>query len=307
MKSFAIVGSGAVGSYYGGRLAKAGNEVNFLLRADYEAVKENGLRVESVDGDFFLPEVRCARSSEEIGPVDVVIVAWKATANQHAKEVITPLLHDNTIILTLQNGLGNIEYLGGLFGIERMMGAMCFVCINRIGPGLIRHTAGGLIGMGEGQGGPTGRLQELAELFGEAEIKCDVSPNFTQTQWRKLVWNIPFNGFCIAEGGVDTETLLAHPDGPAKVKAVMEEVAAASGALGFPIDDDFVEFQLTRTYRMGDYKPSSMLDYINGLPVEVDSIWGEPLRQAREAGVDTPLLAELESKIRRMVNERAAV
>jgi 2-dehydropantoate 2-reductase len=109
MKTFAIVGAGAVGSFYGGKLALAGREVRFLLRSDYEVVKEKGLRVESINGDFGLPEVMAARTSDEIGPVDVVIVAWKATANDHAGEVIAPLLHDKTVILTLQNGLGNME------------------------------------------------------------------------------------------------------------------------------------------------------------------------------------------------------
>ena len=158
MKTFAIVGSGALGSYYGGRLAKAGNDVRFLMRWGCELVSKIGLKVESIDGDFALPEVRCSRESAELGPVDVVIVAWKATSNKHAKEVIEPLLHDETIILTLQNGLGNIEALGELFGMERMLGGMCFVCINRIEPGLIHHTGGGMITIGEPEGGPTPRL-----------------------------------------------------------------------------------------------------------------------------------------------------
>ena len=101
MKSFAIVGAGAVGSYYGGRLAEAGHAVKFLLRSDYEVVKEKGLRVESCDGDFFLPSVDCAQSAEEIGPVDVVIVAWKATANAYFEEAIRPMLHEDSVVLTL--------------------------------------------------------------------------------------------------------------------------------------------------------------------------------------------------------------
>lgn len=305
MKSFAIVGAGAVGCYYGGRLAKAGQDVRFLLRSDYEIIKEAGLRVESIDGDFEVPKVQCAKNSSEVGPVDVVVVAWKATANHHAEEVITPLLKEETLILTLQNGLGNVEYLGGIFGMERMTGAMCFVCINRIEPGFIRHTGGGLISMGEGQGVATPRLRELAGIFSKVGVKCSVSENFAETQWRKLVWNIPFNGLCITEGGIDTGTLLAMPDGPEKARALMDEVAAVSEALGHPIEKDFLDYQLTRTYPMKDYKPSSMLDFVNGHPVEVDAIWGEPLRLAGKAGVEVPRLRELEATIREMVEGRA--
>lgn len=304
MKTFAIVGSGALGSYYGGRLALAGNDVRFLMRSDYDHVKKHGLKVKSIDGDFELPEVSCFRDSKEMGQVDVVVVAWKATANAMAEEVIPPLLHENTMILTLQNGLGNIEHLGGLFGPERMLGAMCFVCINRIGPGLIRHIAGGMISMGEGHGGATTRLRNLAEIFEQAGVKCQVSVDFTDTQWRKLVWNIPFNGLCITEGGIDTAELLSRPDGAERVRGLMDEVAQSAGALGHPIEEEFLEFQLTRTYPMGDYRPSSMLDFVNGHPVEVEAIWGEPLRRAEAAGVEVPHLRNLESTIRRMVAER---
>ncbi len=304
MKSFAIIGAGAVGSYYGGRLAKAGHDVRFLLRSDYEIVKEKGLTIESIDGDFVLPTVTCARTSEEIGKVDVVIVAWKATTNGHFQEVIAPLLHDGTVIITLQNGLGNIEALAELFGMERILGAMCFVCINRIEPGLIRHTGGGMIAMGEASPGVTPRLRELAGIFERANVICEIAENFSEAQWRKLVWNVPFNGLCITEGGIDTGELLAMPDGEDRVRELMLEVTRAASGLGFKIEDEFVEYQIKRTYPMADYRPSSMIDFVNGSPVEIDAIWSEPLRRARSVDVETPRLEELEARIREMAGSR---
>ena len=149
MKSFAIVGAGAVGSYYGARLAAAGHDVRFLLRADYDEVSRNGLEVKSIHGNVELPEVDCYRTSEEIGKVDVVIVAWKSTANHYSEKVIGPLMRDDTIVLTLQNGMGNVEVLGALFGPERILGGMCFVCINRMKAGVIHHVGGGLVAIGE--------------------------------------------------------------------------------------------------------------------------------------------------------------
>jgi len=300
MKSFAIIGAGAVGSYYGGRLVKAGHDVRFLLRSDYEIVKEKGLTVESIDGGFVLPEVTCAKTPEEIGTVDVVIVAWKATSNARFQEVIAPLLHDETVIVTLQNGLGNIEALADLFGMARILGAMCFVCINRIEPGLIRHTGGGMIAMGEASPGVTPRLRELAGIFEGANVRCEISENFSEAQWRKLVWNVPFNGLCITEGGIDTGKLLAMPDGEVRVRELMFEVKRTAAGLGFEIENEFIEFQIKRTYPMKDYRPSSMIDFVHGHPVETEAIWSEPLRRARAVGVETPRLEELEAKIREM-------
>lgn len=293
MKSFAIIGTGAVGSYYGGRLAEAGNDVRFLLRSDYEVVREKGLKVESIHGDFHLPEVSCASTPEEIGPVDVVIIAWKTTANEHSEKTIQPLLHGDTLVLTLQNGLGNVEYLGKIFGSERVLGALCFVCINRLKAGFISHTGGGKITVGESSPGITPRLTELVEVFQQANIETVAVSNLGEAQWRKLVWNVPFNGLCITEGGIDTEVLLAMPDGESRVRNLMEEVLRGAEALGFKIEDTFIDIQIERTYPMGPYRPSSMIDYLEGRPVEVEAIWGEPLRRAEAAGASLPKMRAL--------------
>lgn len=293
MKSFAIVGAGALGSYYGARLAEAGNDVRFLLRSDYEVVREKGLKVESIHGDLSLPEVNCALTPEEIGKVDVVLVCWKTTANEHYEEVIAPMLRENSIVLTMQNGLGNTEQLSEIFGAERVMGALCFVCINRLEAGLISHTGGGPIEMGCAVPGLTPELEELGKIFKEAQVKCTISADLGESQWRKLVWNVPFNGLCITEGGIDTKALLAMPGGEEKVRALMVEVIEAANALGYPVEADYEEVQMQRTYPMGPYRPSSMIDFVDGKQVEVEAIWGEPLRRAQAAGAKVPRMAEL--------------
>ncbi|MGC6426370.1 MAG: 2-dehydropantoate 2-reductase [Akkermansiaceae bacterium] len=306
MKSFAIIGAGAVGSYYGGRLAAAGNDVRFLLRSDYEAVRDRGLKVESIDGDFELPKVNCTRTPEEIGKVDVVIIAWKTTANQHFEKTIRPLLHEDTIILTLQNGLGNVELLGEIFGSERVLGALCFVCINRLGSGLIAHTGGRHITVGESSPGITPRLTDLVALFKEAHIETAAVADLGEAQWRKLVWNVPFNGLCITEGGIDTEVLLALPDGESRVRELMEEVLHGASVLGFEIEDEFADVQIKRTYPMGPYRPSSMIDFVEGRPVEVEAIWGEALKRAEAAGASVPKIRELYETILREIDHRDA-
>ena len=132
-----MVGAGAVGCYYGGRLAEAGGDVHFLMRSDYEVVVEQGLRVESVNGDFCLEDVCAYRSSAEIGACDLVLIALKATANGNLEELIRPLLKEGTVIVMLENGLGGDEELAALFGADRVIGGLCFVCINRTAPGVV--------------------------------------------------------------------------------------------------------------------------------------------------------------------------
>ena len=119
------------------------------MRSDFEAISRGGLKVESVHGNFELPRVQAFRTPGEIGPVDLVIVAWKATANHLLASVLPPLLHAGTQVLTLQNGLGNCEALAEIVGPQRVLGGLCFVCINRISPGLVNHSAGGRMTIGE--------------------------------------------------------------------------------------------------------------------------------------------------------------
>jgi 2-dehydropantoate 2-reductase len=303
--SVALVGAGAVGLYYGGRLAQAGENVRFLLRSDFQAVTRNGLRVDSVHGDFTLPQVKGFRTAEEIGPVDLVIVAWKATANDHLAAVIPPMLHAHTQVLTLQNGLGNCEALAAIAGPQCVLGGLCFVCINRLAPGHVRHTAGGRVALGEWQADGRGRAQELARRFKAANIPVEAVANLEEAQWQKLVWNVPFNGLSVAEGGVTTDVLLASPESEAEIRALMEEVVAAGRALGLNLSDDLIKFNIERTRPMGAYRPSSMIDFLAGHEVEVGPIWEQPLRRAREAGVSMPHLEHLLARIRVRLASRA--
>lgn len=302
----AIVGSGAVGSYYGARLLEAGEDVHFLLRGDYDQVSQYGLKVTSVAGDFELKNVPCARSAEEIGPVDLVIVAWKATANEVAKEVLPPLLHKGTAILTLQNGLGNAEYYADLFGAERVLAGLCFVCINRLSPGVIHHSASGLIRVGEfsPERAPVGRLALIEAAFQRANVPCEAVAELEKALWMKLVWNFPFNGYSIAKGGVDTRVLLEELGMEDQLREVMAEVVACAAALGHVIPDGFINHQIAITKPMGGYRPSSMIDYVEGRPVEVEAIWEQPVKVAHAVGVAVPRMEALLAEVRRMLHER---
>lgn len=300
--SVAVVGAGAIGLYYGARLAAAGEDVRFLLRSDFDAVKAHGIRAESVAGDFHLPRVQAFRTPAGIGPVDLVIVAWKATSNGLLGEVLPPLLHAGTQVLTLQNGLGNCERLAAIAGPDRVLGALCFVCLNRLSPGFVSHTAGGRVSVGEFAADGRGRAGEIARRFSAAGIPCDAAECLAAAQWKKLVWNIPFNGLAIAEGGVTTDVLLATPGVESEIRALMAEVILAARAQGLALDDSLIDLNVERTRPMGPYRPSSMIDYVEGREVEFDAIWGEPLRRAKAAGVDVPHLDQLARRIRERIH-----
>jgi 2-dehydropantoate 2-reductase len=241
--------------------------------------------------------VKAFGSVEEIGQVDLVILCLKATSADAVEGLVGPLLGPRTAILTLQNGLGCDEYLGRLFGNERILGGLVFMAINRVGPGEVRAFNPGMVSIGELDRPATARTHELVGLFKTARINSQVVENLLGARWQKLMWNIPFNGLAIAEGGITTDRICADPRIKADARDLMLEIQKAAAAFGFTLSDEFLERQFTRTVPMGAYKPSSLVDYLAGREVEIEPIWGEPLRRAQAAGVPMPALARLHGRI----------
>lgn len=289
-----------MGCYYGGMLAHSGCDVRFLMRSDLDAVRNGGLTIRTRGTEVHLTKVNAAATAAEIGPCDLVIIALKATSNASLDELIPPLLHEHTALLTLQNGLGNDEYLAGRWGAERVMGGLCFVCLNRIAPGVIEHFDHGTISIGEFVGGPQARTRELVEAFVHAGVEAQAVENLLTERWRKLLWNIPFNGLAIAAGGATVADVLADDGLRASARALMSEVLDAARRLGHEIPDSFADFQIERSHSMGAYRPSSLIDWELHRPVEVEAIWGEPLRRGQAAGAEMPRLELLYRLLRRL-------
>jgi 2-dehydropantoate 2-reductase len=302
----AIIGSGAVGCYYGAKLARAGSRVSFLMRSDLEHVRRHGLDIRSHLGDFHLPAVHAFGSTDDMGPADVVIITLKTTANPALETLLPPLLHPGTRLLTLQNGLGNEEFLADRWGADRVLGGVCFTCINRTAPGRVEHTAQGAIALGSLTPASHATAAAMAHLFERAGVSCRHADDVTAVRWRKLVWNIPFNGLAIAAGGIDTQRILDDPALATLASRLMEEVIAAAGQLGYPQPDGLVSDQIAATRTMAAYRPSSMIDFVEGREVETEAIWGEPLRRALAAGADMPRLTMLYALIRSLVAQRRA-
>lgn len=294
----AVVGSGAIGCYYGAKLASAGLDVHFLMRGDVSEIRESGLSIRSKDGNLHAAQVKHSSSTAEIGPCDLVLVAVKATSNPDLLGLIPPLLHETTMLLTLQNGLGNEEFLAEHFGAERVLGGLCFVCLNRVSRGVIEEYGHGHLTIGEFSGGPQRRTHEVASEFSQSGVVCRVLENLALERWRKLVWNIPFNGLTITAGGIDTAAVLADERLRGLTGALMAEVIGAANACGYSLPADAALEQIRRTELMGHYKPSTLIDFEAGRPLEIEPIWGEPLRRARAAGAVVPRWEELYSALR---------
>jgi 2-dehydropantoate 2-reductase len=289
--------------YYGAKLAQSGVPVTFLARRDLAHLQKHGVQIRCPYGDFHLQPVRAFGSSEEIGPVDLILVCLKTTANADLKKLIPPLLSPNTVVCTLQNGLGNEEFLATIAGKERVLGGVCHVCVSRPEPGVARNLACTDIKFSDLSGGDTPRARSLAKIFSAAGVGCTVAPSIGSARWYKLVWNVPFNGLGIAggPGGRNTHQVLEDPSLLQEAKDLMAEVLAASARLGYPQDPNLIEKEISRTRTMGHYKSSSQLDWEAGKPVELESIWGEALRQGTTAGVAMPHLQKLYDKLKGMV------
>lgn len=303
----AVVGAGAVGAFHGVRLVLAGHEVHFLLRSDYDVVRERGFEIRD-RGKTSVVRVLAHKSPEEIGACDLVVVALKTTANARYAELISPLFQaGKTTVLTLQNGLGNVEALGALFGAENIVGGLCYVTINRLAPGVVANLGGTRLWLGEGDGSaPRPRTFSLAEMFSAAGLPAEAKTSLEETLWKKLCWNIPFNGLAIAGGDIACDALLASPELVDLSWKLMREIQAAARARGLEISDEHLQKQFDVTAHCGAYLPSSLLDFRAGRELELESIWGEPLRRGTAAGVPMPHLETLYLLLRALCAKKRA-
>lgn len=290
----AIIGSGALGLYYGAMLQRGGHEVHFLLRRDYDVIMKRGLTVHSINGDFYLPKISGHRTSDSIGPVELVIVGLKTFANGLMCDLIKPLIAADTKILTLQNGLGNEELLAERFGSERILGGVAFLCSNRGEPGHVHHLGAGRVIIGEYEKNDNMRLDLIAACFSSAGVECKTTDDLKKARWEKLVWNIPFNGLCaLLQQTVDK--FLAAPSCRRLVRDLMIEVITAANAqnLGQAISEEYADEMLEFTSGMGEYKPSMQIDREEGRELEIQAIFRVPLEYGRQQGITMPRIEML--------------
>jgi len=296
--TYAVVGSGSIGLYYGAKLTRSGVPVKFLMRSGLEDARRCGIRVQGEEEQFVVRDSMVFASPEEMAPVDVVVLALKSTSNDLIDHLVGPLFGQSTRILTLQNGLGGTEMLASKFGPHRIYGGLCFVCLTRDAPASVQHLGHGTITLGAYKKEPNDDLRRLAGDFQGAGVETQIADSLEEAQWRKLTWNIAFNGLSIARGAVSVDQLLQNPETHAELCALMNETLSIASALGHEMDPGIIEFHLKRTRAMGEYRPSSLIDYLAGRKIELETIWGNPMRAAVRAGVRAPHLAALYEELR---------
>ncbi|MGB3492627.1 MAG: putative 2-dehydropantoate 2-reductase [Elainellaceae cyanobacterium] len=297
VRRYAILGTGAIGGYYGACLQQAGNDVHFLLRSDFETVKHQGLRIDSPDGNFVLPQVQAYPNVSEMPLCDVVIVALKTTQNHHLPQLLPAVLKTDGVVIVLQNGLNVEPHVARIVGGDRVIGGLCFICSNKIGPGHIQHLDYKAIALGEYADhyqpkGITKRLDAIAQDFEQAGIPIQRTLDLMHARWRKLLWNIPFNGLSVVLDAL-TDAMIRHAAILTLAEDLMWEVVAIAAAYGRTLTQADIAAMISETETMSPYRTSMKIDYDEKRPLEVDAIVGHPLRMAQAKGVETPKLAML--------------
>ena len=297
MLTYSVVGTGAIGGFYGGRLAHAGRTVHFLLHSDYEYVKQHGLQVDSCDGNFVLPHVEAFRHAEEMPQSDVILVALKSVNNHDLlPKLLRPLIHEGVTVVLIQNGIGLEDDLQSVFPGLHIVAGLAFICSAKVGPGHIRHQDFGSMNLGNFSC-PEDRFEALLSDIRDAGLTAAEVP-YLEARWKKAVWNMPFNGMTVALN-TSTDKLLNTPATRQLIYDQMMEVVGAAQALGVStLTSEFADKMMETTDRMVPYSPSMKLDFDCGRPMEIEYLYSRPIAEARKAGFEMPKLAMLEAELR---------
>jgi 2-dehydropantoate 2-reductase len=293
---YAIIGSGALGGFYGGMLAKAGADVHFLFHSDFGHVQQNGLRIDSVNGNFHLEHVNAYASTADMPAADVILVCLKTTNNNLLKQLLPPVLHKRTLIVLIQNGLGIEEDVAAQFPEQPIAGGLAFICSNKTGPGHITHLDYGRINLGWHRGDDPGILQTVCNDFVAAGVPAEISPDLQTARWQKLVWNIPYNGMTVVLN-TTTDLLMKNEATRRLSYELMQEVIAGAHACGVNVKAGFADKMMELTDNMTPYAPSMKLDFDFKRPMEIEYIYSRPVAEARKAGYDMRKIAMLEAQL----------
>ena len=294
---YGVIGTGAIGGYYGAKLAHAGQDLHFLFRSDYEYVKQHGLQVDSCDGSFHLDDINAYLHTEDMPKCDVVLVCLKSVNNSKLQTLLPPLLHDDTLVVLIQNGIGVEEDVQKMFPEVQLAAGLAFICSAKSEPGRVNHQCYGSINLANYSCKDETLMQAVVDEFRQAGIETGLV-EYNEARWKKAVWNMPFNGMTVALH-TQTDMLLKNKSTRQLIREQMMEVVSAAQHLGVKnLDEAFVDKMIDMTDNMTPYSPSMRLDYDFHRRMEIYYLYTRPLESAREAGCPMPKLEMLEAELR---------
>jgi len=288
----AVFGSGAVGGYFGGRLAEAGEDVAFVARGEHlAAIRRSGLRVTSIDGDFVVHPARATDDPAALGPVDVVLLGVKAWQVSEAAGALRPLVGSRTIVVPLQNGIEAPERLADVLGAEHVLGGLCRIIGHLVAPGRIRHAgAEPYIAFGPLEPSTRDRAEALRAAFGRTRgVRVEIPSDIRAAMWSKVL-------FIAALGGVGALTrapvgiIRGQPECRRLLHEAMVEIREVAAGHGIALPADLVQQTLAYVDSLpADGTASMQRDIVHGRPSELDAQIGAVVRLGERAGVGVPL------------------
>ncbi len=299
-----VIGTGAIGGFYGAKLAQAGARVSVVARSDFDRVRAEGIDIRSDAGDYrFVPE-RVLKSAQDFGSApDFIVVATKVVAGAETPDLIQGIVGPQTTVVLIQNGIDIEEPVQMAFPKTEILSGLAFIAANRISPGRILHLDYGRLTLGRYPSGASEKAETLRDLLESVGVPCVVTEEVVTARWQKLVWNAPFNPISVLAGGVDTKTILDSEESTRLARTVMGEVCRLAAASGHPLAPDVIEQNIQGTRVMKPYKTSMLLDYENGRPMEVEAILGNAVRIARSLDVPVPHMETLYALLK-LVDDR---
>jgi 2-dehydropantoate 2-reductase len=286
----AAMAAGAVGGYFGGRLAAAGHDVSFIARgAQLEAIRKNGLKIESPLGNLHLEKARATSDPKEIGPVDVVLFAVKLWDTETAAELAKPMVGPQTRVITFQNGVDSVERLAPILGADKVVGGSAYIASVIGAPGVISHTSQfAKMVCGRIDGKPDAQLAAFVTAAKEAGIDIAQTENINRERWEKFIFLVGLSG-ATGSTRMPLGAILADPDTRAFFQSLMAEVIALAEAKGVALRPDFLESRM----KFADTAPPGMKasllhDLERGNRIELDWLAGKVVSLGRELCVPTP-------------------
>lgn len=293
---YAVIGMGAVGGYYGCRLAQAGKRVHFLMRSDYAYVKEHGYEVDSYLGSFHLDQLHLYDRAEQMPPCDVVFVALKTTANHLLPQLLPPLLKPDTLVVLVQNGIGVEADVQQMFPCLQLAAGVAFINCAKSGPGRLIHRGYGHITLANYSCRDPRRLEQVAADFNQSGVRAQLG-DYNETRWRKAILNLATNGVTVLLNA-RCDQLIAHPASRQLVYDLMVEGVHAAQACGVTaLTEDFADQLLASTARTV-FATSMKYDFDHHQPMEVQYLYTRPLQEAAAHGCQLPKLSLVEQQLR---------